>query len=430
MNAIEYFFDKKYYPYLAEEVAGPLTGAHINILLFLVAFIFMLIMGLQLKPAEQASDFLPKWHPLQKFFTYWAGDSSPFRQSDQDEMVQLTFTWGLLNESPGPLDISSADPYSSTERGVVQFNPKFDLAKEESQTFFMKTCDKLVNAEGSDGTQSSYGGKLTRQGKLEPQSAECHCIVNDAVAYYNALRPSSESRSTIPEADFISVIQDFLKTRDGAKRSSLIGLDKDNKDVPRKPYFVHIKCNSSALDQWAPYVQFEPYEKAANDFVADHITDAPEGMDTFFQSSAMWVRNHTQRLYLVNAISGILVSLLLAFIILFLSSANIIVTVLATMNIIGVVVSIAGMMTILGWELGTIESVCLTILVGLSVDYVVHLSNCYMESAETSRKARTRSALAEMGITVVGGAITSIGASSMLFACWLSFLYKFGFFMF
>ena len=35
---------------------------------------------------------------------------------------------------------------------------------------------------------------------------------------------------------------------------------------------------------------------------------------------------------------------------------------------------ILGFMFLLGWELGTIESVSATVLVGLSVDYVVHLA--------------------------------------------------------
>lgn len=38
------------------------------------------------------------------------------------------------------------------------------------------------------------------------------------------------------------------------------------------------------------------------------------------------------------------------------------------------------MMNLLGWELGVIESVSITVLVGLSVDYVVHLANSYIEA--------------------------------------------------
>lgn len=153
-------------------------------------------------------------------------------------------------------------------------------------------------------------------------------------------------------------------------------------------------------------------------------------MSTQYVASRQWVRTWTQRLYLDEAVTGITASLLLAFVILFISSANILVALLALVNIAGIIASILGMMVALGWELDSIESICLTILVGLSVDYVVHLANCYMESPFPDRNNRVRTALAEMGITVLGGAITSLGASAMLFACYLQFFQKFGGFMF
>jgi protein dispatched 1 len=65
-----------------------------------------------------------------------------------------------------------------------------------------------------------------------------------------------------------------------------------------------------------------------------------------------------------------------------------------------------------------------------SVDYVVHLALAYVESPAESRAERTRDALTEMGVTVLGGALTSLGASFMLFFCLLQFFFKFGAFMF
>jgi predicted RND superfamily exporter protein len=101
---------------------------------------------------------------------------------------------------------------------------------------------------------------------------------------------------------------------------------------------------------------------------------------------------------------------------------------------------------------GVIESISITVLVGLSVDYVVHLANSYIEAdmedvkkrhprykdgpadAELStaeeRELRVFGALEEMGVTVFGGACTSLGASGMLFLCYFQTFFKFGGFMF
>jgi len=47
----------------------------------------------------------------------------------------------------------------------------------------------------------------------------------------------------------------------------------------------------------------------------------------------------------------------------------------------------------IGWQLGVIESISVTILVGLSVDYIVHLAVGYVESRHSKRHARTRESL-------------------------------------
>ena len=80
-------------------------------------------------------------------------------------------------------------------------------------------------------------------------------------------------------------------------------------------------------------------------------------------------------------------------------------------------------------ELGTIESICLTIVAGFSVDYVVHLAHAYMHSPAQSRTDRVQHALGEMGITVLSGMATTVLASVPLFLCILVFFAKFGSFM-
>ena len=47
---------------------------------------------------------------------------------------------------------------------------------------------------------------------------------------------------------------------------------------------------------------------------------------------------------------------------------------------ITIVVSVVAIMTMRGWALGTTESISVVILIGFSVDYVIHLSADYMHS--------------------------------------------------
>merc|ERR1712176_593047 len=139
---------------------------------------------------------------------------------------------------------------------------------------------------------------------------------------------------------------------------------------------------------------------------------------------------HTQEVLIINAFIGVGVSLVIAFVILTISTLNPFIAILAILDITCVVAVILVFIHVFGWKLGQIESIAATILVGLAVDYVVHVANAYMESKKGDRNSRVKNALTEMGGTVLGGAVTSLGASFFLLLCNFQFFAKFGVFMF
>jgi predicted RND superfamily exporter protein len=93
-----------------------------------------------------------------------------------------------------------------------------------------------------------------------------------------------------------------------------------------------------------------------------------------------------------------------------------------------VLVSVVGVMVMLGWELGSIEATLIGIIAGFSVDYVVHLAHAY-EIAKGDTYSRLTEAFSDLGISVFNGMITSVGASIPLFFCQLQFFAKFGTFL-
>jgi len=77
-----------------------------------------------------------------------------------------------------------------------------------------------------------------------------------------------------------------------------------------------------------------------------------------------------------------------------------------------------------------LESLNLVLVVGLSVDYVVHLAEGYSRSAKRDRLGRTRDMLGEVGISVLSGAITTLGSSAFLLIAKFIFFFQFGLFIF
>merc|ERR1712048_92989 len=65
-------------------------------------------------------------------------------------------------------------------------------------------------------------------------------------------------------------------------------------------------------------------------------------------------------------------------------------------------------------------------IIGLSVDYVVHMADAYLEALADDRLSRTQFMLGKMGSAVISGASTTIGAAFFMCWCYITFFQKFG----
>lgn len=133
---------------------------------------------------------------------------------------------------------------------------------------------------------------------------------------------------------------------------------------------------------------------------------------------------------MVNAVRGICLGLAVTFPILVFMTGNWIVALLCMLSISCTTIGVIGIIPMAGWKLGVLESLNLTLVVGLAVDYVVHLAEGYVTCLEQSRHARVRHTLGHVGISVLSGAFTTLGAAVFMFAAKILFFFQFGIFIF
>merc|ERR1712139_608313 len=127
-----------------------------------------------------------------------------------------------------------------------------------------------------------------------------------------------------------------------------------------------------------------------------------------------------------EAFIGMATALGFASIVLLLATRNIVVAFSAIVSIVSIVCSVMALMYCMGWKLGVIEALVLVMVIGLSVDYVVHMADAYLEAPAEDRFGRTKFMLVRMGLAVVNGGITTIGAAGFMCACYITFFQKFG----
>merc|ERR1712079_466612 len=173
------------------------------------------------------------------------------------------------------------------------------------------------------------------------------------------------------------------------------------------------------------------------DGVTTQDQDGNEFVDTPTSLSALTVTDmgyfsyyYIQKKIIQEAVIGIGLSLLFALIILTIATGNWLMAMYSTIVIFSIVMCVIGFTVANGWKLGVIEAVIYVMVVGMSVDYVVHLSEAYLASGKETREDRTMRMLGIVGSAVLSGALsTLIGIFWLLFATIMIFL-KFGSFIF
>lgn len=88
----------------------------------------------------------------------------------------------------------------------------------------------------------------------------------------------------------------------------------------------------------------------------------------------------TESYLLKIAVNGTVMSCSFAFFALLVSTRNLFISLYSIVSIGGIVACVLSFMYFMHWELGMVETISTVILTGLSVDYVVHLGNHYVES--------------------------------------------------
>lgn len=93
-----------------------------------------------------------------------------------------------------------------------------------------------------------------------------------------------------------------------------------------------------------------------------------------------------------------------------------------------IVISLLG--TLLGpvfnYTFGAIEAVGVTVFIGMSVDYALHIAHGYHSSQHKTRLEKVRATLTHLGVSILGGAITTGGSAIFLLFCKIYFFLQLG----
>ena len=82
---------------------------------------------------------------------------------------------------------------------------------------------------------------------------------------------------------------------------------------------------------------------------------------------------------------------------------------------------LGGVKVAFGFSLGIGEAIAGNMVIGLSIDYTLHLSHAYMLSEDKTRDGKVSHAATTMGVTVLAGAFTTFTSALFMVPCQLTF---------
>lgn len=379
----------------------------ITIALALVAVSIWLATGLQ-PPTEQES-FLPSNHPVQM-----ANDvlREAFPEGNSDYQLRVRVTWGIRD-----IDRNGTSKFDLSNIGKAVMDKSFDLRSAAAQRHVLKFCDVL----GSNKT-------------LIFQNSTTDDAVNCWIRDYARWRKN-----------FLKETQDFKDFNNSKDQvDELIQFSEFKANNGKRPYRKYVENQAIAFDKVRSRVVFTevrfiaaveaqvPYKtmwSVYNDWIAvvDNLnSEGPQGSNKAIATGGYpWMWQITQRTLVRSMFTGMGVMLVVAVVVLTISTMNWLVAIEATLCIAGVLVMVLGMFRLFGWELGIMESVGVVISIGYSFDYIAHIATAYVESKSKDRYERTIDALTELGISIFFGAVTTLVAGCMLFFATITFFVKF-----
>lgn len=393
----------------------------------------------QIEAIREAEEFLDEDHPLQKSITIL---NNEFPVADDDLALRVYYAWGLDEvDRDGVKLLFDPEFY-----GEPVFREDFDF-NEQCQTELVKSCQELRS-------NPQYRGLIKQNGGV----GRVFCFMEELAAYYvkgdladcEYVLAGGYMNETwqVPPDQIASLMDGFLQQRSCNEESETISSFYTNElgwDGEKLRYAA-FSVESEVLQPFSQ--EPEAVTRAEYDqFIAisreleQTVSEACAGEVIVTDLDGVFVFMNNQSIYIRNAVQTSLLGVIIAFVVLLLTTKVLHVAVFASLSIISVLISVTGLMVLLGWKLGSIESILIGVIAGFSVDYVVHLAHAY-ESAgiggDTSGDSgdriaesnhRIESAFENMGISVFNGMITSVAAAVPLFFCQLTFFAKFGVFL-
>jgi predicted RND superfamily exporter protein len=363
-----------------QNIVAPIIISHPYKIVGFFALLSSIFLGFASQFREPATEgnANPYW-PTEHYVTrYYELGNRALRNSTSDAGIQVRVVFGIET-----IDRTGTDPTDDTSLGIPVYVRGFDATTKQSQEYIVDVCNKI--SENAQKLSIAYD----KQGVLNFQ-----CFMEK----FKKWRIDRTKSFPVPKEEFLDEYREFLRRNASKEVRDQVGIVVKNDQIEVK--FVNLKLTTT-MPMVSTIPDVKRLEKTWRSFLDSDLPKPPTTIgNVVFPVSYQFLRAQALGQAQSVAWTSVGLSIFITLIVLIAFTRNWQVSMLATFTIGLIVLAVIGIAKMLGWSLDPYVATCITILVGFSVDYTVHMAVAFAEAG--SSDAINSSYRGLVGSTIMG----------------------------
>ncbi|KAL9981003.1 hypothetical protein ACROYT_G009655 [Oculina patagonica] len=335
--------------------------------------------GLQLPNTKDFQMFASS-HPLENYYLNY---KSYFRFEQQSSGLWVELFWGIK-----PTD--NGNHLNPDDKGTLEFDDNFgDLFTPAGQTFLRSLCQSVEKQSFFEAFGDGRCPMETFIDMCTSKQTPC-CGVNASFPF-----PANVAEKCVKLA---------------SRRVTTGVLFNDLENV--KGFRMVIITNQQFSTN---FTAMDGFWKKVSSWVDTEMAEAPRGLQNGW--AGCWGLDfYALQIGLSDGTySSLGISVAVSFAVMLLTTMNIFISIYAIITIIGIIAITIGSLVLAGWQLNILESIVMSVAVGLSIDFTMHYGVAYRLAPDKSqRDSRVRYSLVHIGSAITMAAMTTFLTGLMM----------------
>ncbi len=367
-------------------------------------------------PHSKELQLFPSNHPME-FFDQQLRDKFQYLLDEEESNaadLQVYYTWGFKSEDNG-------DWLDPTDDGHLEKDYTFNLTQPTSQTWINDFCKDLKKQDFVDDDVREKDSLCFMDGIEQIFAAYCPQIVD-------VMPVCCQGNKSAPyDSQWLETCLPVATAVSKKLHTHILGnviYDKNN--IPAG-FMLQISIKEHISTS---YDKMNKIFHELDDFLKEKSKSAPTGMKAgWFTGKGVFMFYDLQQAISHGTYYSIMLSIGVATIVMLFTSLNVLITVYAIFTIVLAIAVTVGSIVLMGWELNILESVTISLAVGLSIDFTIHYGIAFRLSKEKDQKDRVHESFVHVGPAVAMAALTTFAAGAAMMPCRVVVYIKLGIFL-